>query len=208
MKNTSSIAQVNYIIKNFGKLYSEELKINLKSKKESEVFKWFLASILFGKPIREQQAMNTYKVFALKKVTTPNAILKTGWNGLVKLLDMGGYVRYDFSTATKLLEVCKELKEKYGILTNMHNNAKDSEDLEKKVMEFKGIGPITANIFLREMRGIWKKANPEPAKIVKDTAKKLGISLNKFNRRTKYFARLECGLFRFGKVKQKNKKCE
>lgn len=196
--------KINQLIKKHGQLYSEQLKINLDySKKESEIFKWFLASLLFGKPIREEQAMNTFRLFMVEKLNTPDRILAAGWDFLVQILDLGGYVRYDFSTATKLLNIMKELKKKYqGKLTNIHKKAKNSKDLENLLQEFKGIGPITVNIFLRELRHIWPKANPEPSQLVKDTAKKLNINLNKFNKKTKKFIKLECALFRIGKHKE------
>jgi len=40
--------------------------------------------------------------------------------------------------------------------------ALDSKDLERRLIEFKGFGPTAVNIFLRELRGIWSKANPPP----------------------------------------------
>jgi hypothetical protein len=39
---------------------------------------------------------------------TPKQILKTGWDDLVKILDEGGYTRYDFKTADRLLESNKQ----------------------------------------------------------------------------------------------------
>lgn len=45
------------------KLYSEELNIYLKRDNDGELFKWFLASILFGAIISETIAKNTYKTF-------------------------------------------------------------------------------------------------------------------------------------------------
>lgn len=183
-------------------LYSEQLGIELKTKSESELFKWFLASILFGKRIGKNIAMKTYKEFKKANVLTPEAILKAGWHKLVKILDDGGYVRYDFSTADKLLEISKELLKKYGKkpLTKMHSDAKDSKDLELKLQEFKGIGPVTCNIFLRELRHIWQKANPEPLPIVKKLAKKYKIKLPK-NRKTKSFVRIEAMLIKLRKEK-------
>ncbi|MEA1964803.1 MAG: hypothetical protein U9O41_06720, partial [Candidatus Aerophobetes bacterium] len=83
--------------------FSSSLKINLHSLKEGEIFKWFLASILFGTRISEIITINTYKEFEKEKVLSLEKILETGWDGLVKILDEGGYVRYDFKTATKLL---------------------------------------------------------------------------------------------------------
>jgi len=134
-----------------GKIYSRDLGINLKSGREEEIFKWFLACLLFGKPIQQEVAKRTYFEFEKEKILTPEKILKAGWDKLVEILDRGYYVRYDFSTATKLLEICKELKEKYGNLSNLLKQAKNKKDLSKRLQEFKGIGPVTTRIFLREL---------------------------------------------------------
>jgi endonuclease III len=130
--------------------------------KSEEIFKWFLASVMFGTRIGESIAMNTYKEFERAEVLSPEAILETGWQGLVDILDRGGYVRYDFKTATKLLEVMGALKGKYqGDLNRLHFFAKDRRDLEEKLQGLgKGIGPVTVSIFLRELRDIWEKAEP------------------------------------------------
>ena len=134
-----------------GKIYSRDLGIDLKSGREEEIFKWFLACLLFGKPIQQEVAKRTYFEFEKEKILTPEKILKAGWDKLVEILDRGYYVRYDFSTATKLLEICKELKEKYGSLKNLIKVSKNKKDLSRRLQEFKGIGPVTTRIFLREL---------------------------------------------------------
>ena len=139
-----------------GKIYSKDLGIDLKSGKEEEIFKWFLACLLFGKPIQQKVAKKTYFEFEKTGLLSPEKILKAGWDRLVEILDQGHYVRYDFSTATKLLETCRELKERYGTLTNLLNQAEDQKDLERKLLEFKGIGPTTVRIFLRDLKSIKK----------------------------------------------------
>ena len=68
------------------------------------------------------------------------------------MLDRGHYVRYDFSTATKLLDVSKALKEKYGTITNLLKQSKTIDELSSRLQEFKGIGPKTTEIFLRDMK--------------------------------------------------------
>ncbi|HLG29262.1 MAG TPA: hypothetical protein VI387_03550, partial [Candidatus Brocadiales bacterium] len=73
---------IRTIIDKFGALYSEQLGINLDSKKEEEIFKWFLASLLFGKRIGENIAARTYKEFEKAGILTPQAILKAGWDRL------------------------------------------------------------------------------------------------------------------------------
>jgi len=153
--------------------YSQELGLDLK--KEEDRFKWFLASVLFAKRISSQIAQKTYREFEREGIGTPESILEAGWDKLVEVLDSGGYVRYDFSTASNLLEIAASLKEKYGSLESVHDQAKDNEELEKRLLEFKGVGPTGVNIFLRELRGIWGKAKPMVSPIAKEVASKLGL---------------------------------
>jgi hypothetical protein len=134
---------------------AEELGIDLSSKKEEEVFKWFLVCLLFGKPIQRQVAERAFRTLAAARLLSPDAILRAGWDELVRLLDEAHYVRYDFSTATKLLHVCTELKERYGSLTHLLAHSKTPAELSARLQEFKYIGPVTARIFLREVRPIW-----------------------------------------------------
>ncbi|MEM2463907.1 MAG: hypothetical protein QXY07_04410, partial [Candidatus Bathyarchaeia archaeon] len=112
---------VQKLVETLGARYSEVLGISLEGGKEEEIFKWFFASILFGAPITETSVIKTYKCFEEHNVLTPEAILATGWNGLVRILDEGSYTRYDFKTADKLLEVMRNLVEKHGgKLTNLY----------------------------------------------------------------------------------------
>jgi endonuclease III len=153
------------ILKEFGGSFAQQLNIDLSSLREQELFKWFLAAILYGAPIPEKIASKTFAIFAQRKIDSPAKLLHLGWEGVVSLLDEGGYGRYDFKTATKLLEMAQRLQENYGgKLQKIHAEAKDSRDLEKRLQSLaKGIGPLTINIFLRELRGIWKKADPLPS---------------------------------------------
>src|SRR3990172_1843108 len=130
------------------KIYSTDLWIDLKSGREEDLFKWFLACLLFGKPIQHEVARRTYLEFEKAGLVTPEKILEAGWDELVRVLDEGHYVRYDFSTATKLLDVCRMLKKKYGTLTALINQSRSRKDLEERLLEFKGVGPKTVEIFI------------------------------------------------------------
>ena len=48
-------------------------------------------------------------------------------------------------------------------------------ELERKLQEFRGIGPVTTKIFLRELRGFWRNAQPEPKYIEVVAVRNLGI---------------------------------
>ena len=177
-----------------------------------------MASLLFGARISETIAKRTYKIFEKYNLLVPQKILKAGWNFLVNpIMREGGYVRYDGKTSNKILECCQELLKKYkGDLNNIERQAKDSKDLERKIQEFYGVGPVTCRIFLRELRGIWRKADPDIGEFVKLSAKKLNLKPNLKSLKSywykhsklfpKYdFRNFEVALLRYGKIVKKNK---
>ena len=155
------------------KSYSEELGLDLT--KPDDRFKWFLASILFARRISAEIAKKTFLRFESEGLTSPERILEAGWSKIVEILDSGGYARYDFSTASNLLVIMKRLKEEYGDLEKLHRESSSPIDLERRLMKFKGIGPVGVNIFLRELRGIWEKARPKPSKMAVETARRIGL---------------------------------
>jgi len=214
----------NLLVEKFGRKYSDILGINLKTKDDGEIFKWFLASVLFGAPINETSVIRTYKRFESHEVLAPEKILETGWDGLVKILDEGGYARYDFKTSDKLLEVMGNLLVKYeGSLNLIHERASDSYDLEKRLKDLgKGVGDVTVSIFMRELRDLWNKADSKPTSLVIRAAKNLGIvreespekalgELKEFWRKNegagKTFVNFETALLRLGKNLCRKKKC-
>jgi endonuclease III len=214
------------LIENLGKRFSTSLGIDLSGSDSGEIFKWFLASILFGARISESIVVKTYKKFEQEGVLSAQKILDTGWDGLVRILDDGGYVRYDFKTATKLLEIMETLQNEYnGDLNQLHRKAKDSFDLENRLKNLgKGIGDVTVNIFLRELRGIWEKANPYPGELVILAANSLGLCSSKKSKKEilmelksvwqnnlvkgKTFVDFESALLRLGKDFCRKRKCE
>jgi len=212
-------------MRKYGGRYSTQLGIHLADAQPSELFKWFLASILFGARITETIGIRTYRVMEIEEVLSPKVILEKGWDRLVEILDSGGYVRYDFKTATKILEMSKNLIEQYqGDLNRLHAASANSEDLERRLKSFaKGIGDVTVNIFLREMRGVWEKAKPTPLDLAVNAAHTLAIIPRKkmsglvvlnyllkawknAGKKAKNFPDLEAALVRAGKDLKKREK--
>ena len=215
---------VRALVESRGQKYSEILGIDISEGKEDEVFKWFLASLLFGAPITESSVVKTYRCFQKHGVLTPKQILKTGWDDLVKILDEGGYTRYDFKTADKLLEVARNLTEKYsGSLCLIHSESSGAHDFENRLENLgKGVGNVTVSIFLRELRAVWEKAEPNPTALVVLAAQELGIVKNDATAeealeqlkafwarnkiRRKSFVNFETALVRLGKGSRRKKR--
>jgi len=218
VKNT-----IKKLISTVGGKFSKELGIDLSKGKFTEIFKWFLASKFFGARIGTNIAIKTYREFEKCGVLSPEKILETGWDGLVRILDDGGYARYDFSTATKLLEIMEDLMKFYhGDLNKLHEMADDELDMEDLLKGLgKGIGDVTVNIFLRELRSVWKKVNPVPSELVILAARNLGFisqteeplrALKKIwlahTIKGKDFSDFEAALLRLGKDFCKRQKCD
>ena len=190
------------------RLYSEELGIALRKGSDTELFKWFLASILFGARISETIAGKTYLAFERHNLLTPKAIADTGFEFLVDpIMREGGYVRYDGRKSRQILRDCAQLMSDYqGSLKRLHALSRDSRDLEAKLLGFFGVGPVTVNVFLRELRPFWRHANPEPLPIVLELAENLGLEMTAFDRKSMAFARIEAGVIRARRTLRKTQR--
>lgn len=177
--------------------YPAEFGMNL----ERDPFQWFLLSVLFGARISEKSALRTFRVLRDNGVVTAQKIREAGKDGLVLLLDEGGYARYDFKTAAKLLEMARNL-EQYGSLNGLHSRARNFGELLEMLKGLaKGIGDVTVGIFLREMVGIWDKALPYPGKLPMRAADMLGIDPFSYHKRAGVsYGRLESFLASVGRL--------
>src|SRR5512133_662680 len=139
------------LVAEIGGSYAVELGIDLSQRDTVEVQKWFLAAVLFGARIPVATAMKTYLEFKRAGLVQPEKIRKAGRDTLIRTLGRGGYARYDFKTADKLIEVTDSLMREYaGDLNTLHGAAAGAADLERRIKQLgKGIGDVTVNIFLR-----------------------------------------------------------
>jgi endonuclease III len=101
-----------------------------------------------------------------------------------------------------LLEMASFLRKRYGSLETLYAQSKDSKDLEKKLKEFKGVGPTTVNIFLRELKGIWKKARPKISPLARQVASRLNLTNEQLQ-----LPEIESALVRINLEFCKRKKC-
>jgi hypothetical protein len=99
------------------------------------------------------------------------------------------------------LQVC-EHAEYSGDLTRLYEVSRDVDELEANLKALaKWIGDTTVSIFLRDMRPIWKKAQPRATPLVKMALRKLRIKdLNEYARKHGIDSvRLKTALLRYSK---------
>lgn len=177
MPSTQAPFSPSAFVRETGGSYARELGIDLSGGEPAEIQKWLLAAVLFGAPISVGTAVKTYREFERAGLVRFDRIRQAGWHALVRTLGRGGYARYDFKTATKLIEVADRLSLDYGDDANaLHLAAADETDLVRRIRQLgKGIGEVTAGIFLRELRGVWSKAQPLPSALAVLAAGTLGL---------------------------------
>jgi endonuclease III len=142
-----------------GGRFSTALGIDVESG-DAEIDRWFLAATLFGARLPTTIAERTFHVLDQAGVTVATARAFT-WDDLVALLDRGGYVRFDFKTATRLHALCDVLVERYdGRVCAIPGRVRTPAELEAALDDLPGWGPVTVGVFLRELRGVWELACP------------------------------------------------
>lgn len=120
--------------------------------RDDALFKWLIASFLFGKPIQQRIAEQAYRVIVeQQRLDTPRKLGSCSKAELVRMLGQARYVRYDLSTAERLVKLCHKLEaDCAGSLGTLHRHSADRHDFEQRLLAFEGIGPKTVEIFMRE----------------------------------------------------------
>ncbi len=119
---------------------------------EKALFKWLVACLLFAKPIQQTIAWRAYQIIVEEHhYDTPRKLANANIAALVGLLGQAHYVRYDNSTADRLVRLGKSLLEDYdGKVTTMRDRSVDAEDFAKRLFAFHGMGPKAVEIFMRD----------------------------------------------------------
>lgn len=142
---------------------AQDLNLTLHNNDEASLFKWLIASFLMGKRIRAEIAAQAYRVIVDKhQLDTPRKLARCRHADLVAMLGEAGYARYDESTADRLVALAQRLNDEYaGKVVNLHHASADLSDFEQRLQAFKGIGPKTVEIFMREAgRALYGAAHP------------------------------------------------
>jgi endonuclease III len=192
---------VKTVLDSYGQTYAIEVGIRLKNT-PAPLFQLLNASLLLSARIAAENAVRAARALKDAKLTTSRKMAEASWQDRVDVLAWHGYKRYDESTSTMLGDTAKLLIESYdGDLRNLREEAEHDVEQERQLLQqFKGIGGVGADIFLREVQSVWDEAFPYADSRVTKAAKKLGLptnpkSLSRLVSRTD-FTRLVAGLVR------------
>lgn len=113
------------------------------------LYRWLLASVLFGRPVQQHVAADTYRVLIEHGLTSPAKFASVEREDLRRMLDEGSYARIDYVMSDELHEVMGRIDTEYGSVNHLVRSSADEAELRERLTEFKGVGPKTAEIFLR-----------------------------------------------------------
>ena len=143
------------VVEILGGRYSTELGMDVDAG-DAEVERWFLAATLFGAWISARIAERTFSM-----LTGAGLVRHVPSAHLIGLLNAGGYARYDFRAANRLLALAELIGERYdGQAAVIDRRFGAYPGLSAALAALPGWGPVTVRLFLRELRGVWPGAEP------------------------------------------------
>lgn len=118
---------------------------------DDDLFRWFLLCFLLGKPIQSNVAVKTWQLCLDNRLDYPWAIDEIKDRKLTALLRKGGYTRYQH-VMTHALKTCMQqlIRDYDGSLLLMIELSETEDELSKRLQKLFGVGPKTAEIFMRE----------------------------------------------------------
>lgn len=168
---------VAQLLDRHGRSFADELGLDLDAGGEEARFRWLCTALLLSAPIAAPVAMRAARALADAGWTTPRAMQESRWEDRVDVLNRAGYARYDERTARMLGEAATLLIDRFGgDLDNLRAAASgDLETARRRLKDFKGIGNVGADIFLREMQRAWPEFYPFADAKALSAAARLGL---------------------------------
>lgn len=143
----------------------------------SSMFQLLCLSLLLSARIRSDIAVDAMRALRDAGWRTPKAMTDATWRQRTDVLNRSGYARYDESTSRMLATTAQVVTDAYhGDLRQLRDAADgDVRGARRRLKEFKGIGDVGADIFLREAQGEWPEYRPFFGEPALRTAADLGL---------------------------------
>jgi len=168
--------RVKVLLDRFGETYAEQAGIHL-TDKPSPLYELLVLATLLSARISGDVAVAAAKELFTAGYRTPQKMQQASWQDRVDALGRGHYRRYDERTSTMLGEAAALLLDRWqGDLRKLRDEADaDAKQIRNLLTEFKGIGPVGADIFLREVQAVWPQVAPHLDGRVIRGAEKVGL---------------------------------
>jgi len=170
-------AVVAALLERHGRTFADELGIDLASPGPPELFRLVCFALLSSARISADLARRGTRALTDAGWSTAQAMAEASWEDRARVLNQSGYARYDERTSTMLGQSSDLLLERYdGDLAQLREAAERKPRREKALLqELSGIGPVGADIFLREAQACWEELRPYLDRRARNAAGALGL---------------------------------
>ncbi len=165
------------LLKHKGVTFDKQAGIKLEKNTPAVLFQHLYMSLLLSARIAYGNAIEATRALIKAGLTTPQKMAAASWQDRVDVITWHGYKRYDERTSTMLGDTAALVLDKYrGDVRKLRDAAGVDVKREHALLqEFSGIGPVGADIFLREAQAIWDEAFPYVDRRVRRAAGRLGL---------------------------------
>ncbi|MER5918360.1 endonuclease [Streptomyces sp. NPDC001982] len=164
-------AVVRALLERQERTYTAQAGIRLRNT-PAPLYQTLVLAILLSARIRADIAVAAARALFDAGLRDPRSMADASWQERVDALGKGGYRRYDERTSTMLGKGAELLLERYdGDLRRLL----EEPDPRKALLDVPGIGPTGADIFLRDVQGIWPEFAPYIDRKALDGARRLGL---------------------------------
>lgn len=167
---------VKVLLDRFGRTSAEQAGIRL-ADKPSPLYQLLVLATLLSARISADIAVAAAKELFAAGYRTPQRMRQATWQDRVDALGRAGYRRYDERTSTMLGDAAVLLLDRWrGDLRKLRDDADgDPKRIRGLLTGFTGMGPVGADIFLREVQAVWPQVAPYVDRRVTQGAKKVGL---------------------------------
>ncbi|MET9544096.1 endonuclease [Streptomyces sp. NPDC006627] len=159
-----------------GSTYAEDAGIRLRDTPQP-LYQLLVLSVLLSARIRATVAVAAARELLDAGMRDARRMADASWQARVDALGRGGYRRYDERTSTQLGEGAELVLRDYGgDLRRLRDAAgDDEEELSRRLQKVPGLGPMGADIFLREAQRVWPGVAPRLGDKALQGARRLGL---------------------------------
>lgn len=176
MASPSEKALARAVLERYGRTFADEIGVG-SAPGPAALFQLLVFALLASARISHRKAIDAARALRRKGWTTPQKMQASTWSQRTETLNRAGYARYDESTSSMLGDTTELLLESYGgDLRQLRREAERDPDRERELIKrFKGIGDTGADIFFREVQGIWEELYPFADERALQAAERLGL---------------------------------
>ncbi|MGW3497669.1 endonuclease [Streptomyces sp. NPDC001020] len=151
--------------------YTAQAGIRLRNT-PAPLFQTLVLAILLSARIKADIGVAAARALFDAGLRDPRSMADASWQKRVDALGEGGYRRYDERTSTMLGKGAELVLERYdGDLRRL----REEPDPRAALLDIPGIGPTGADIFLRDVQGVWPEFTPYIDGKALDGARRLGL---------------------------------